>query len=246
MQKIEESSEKSPNPSSMKGKQTRARSKEKKQEQFEQIIEEGKILLEQKGFYGFGMRSLARALKMSQGNLYNYVSSKRELWIAIRRSYFREFKKGIDNLIICHMGKNIDLLMEISEYVIEFAEADRRRWSMVNSIPPPPLREDKKGNIEEPGPIEQAYKPFNLLDSIHMVIKKAIHHGEIQPVDDKLLTYYLYSLSIGFVNANREISQREPIYEPILSEDSTLDGLIFRKFALAMIRKQLENFDWKY
>ena len=75
-----------------KRKSTRARAPEKKKEQFNMILEEGKELFIRYGGHGFSLRALAKRMKMSQSNLYNYVQSKRELWIAIRIKYFKEFQ----------------------------------------------------------------------------------------------------------------------------------------------------------
>ncbi|MBK5134244.1 TetR/AcrR family transcriptional regulator, partial [Candidatus Bathyarchaeota archaeon] len=60
----------------------------KKAAQFEQILEAGKELFLEKGRDGFSLRGLAKILGMNQNNLYNYVESKRELWIAIRNKFF--------------------------------------------------------------------------------------------------------------------------------------------------------------
>jgi len=39
------------------------------------------------------MRNLAQKLDMTKNNLYNYVESKRELWIAIRNKFYKQFKE---------------------------------------------------------------------------------------------------------------------------------------------------------
>ncbi|MHA1197469.1 MAG: TetR/AcrR family transcriptional regulator, partial [Promethearchaeota archaeon] len=78
---------------SPKYKVTRARSEEKKKEQFERILEIGKELFTKKGIDGFSMRNLAQKLDMTKNNLYNYVESKRELWIAIRNKFYKQFKE---------------------------------------------------------------------------------------------------------------------------------------------------------
>ncbi len=83
-------------------KQIRARSKDKKAKQFEKILEEGKILFLQKGTEGFKMRNLADNLKMSKNNLYNYVVSKRELWIAIRNRFYYQFREENREIIKNH------------------------------------------------------------------------------------------------------------------------------------------------
>jgi len=76
-----------------KFKQTRARSADKKADQFERILEAGKRLFLEKGTQGFSMRNLAEMIGMTKNNLYNYVESKRELWIAIRNKFYGQFKE---------------------------------------------------------------------------------------------------------------------------------------------------------
>jgi AcrR family transcriptional regulator len=76
-----------------KFKQTRARSEDKKADQFERILEAGKRLFLEKGSQGFSMRNLAEMLGMTKNNLYNYIESKRELWIAIRNKFYNQFKE---------------------------------------------------------------------------------------------------------------------------------------------------------
>ena len=84
-------------------KQTRARSEDKKADQFERILEAGKELFLQKGAQGFSMRNLAEKLGMTKNNLYNYIESKRELWIAIRNRFYNQFKE--ENLEIIRNNK---------------------------------------------------------------------------------------------------------------------------------------------
>ena len=85
-----------------KFKQTRARSEDKKADQFENILEAGKQLFLEKGAQGFSMRNLAEKLDMTKNNLYNYVDSKRELWIAIRNKFYNQFREvNIEIIIFC-------------------------------------------------------------------------------------------------------------------------------------------------
>ena len=77
-----------------KNKKTRSRSPEKKAAQFQRILEAGKDLFLEKGRDGFSLRGLAKNLGMNQNNLYNYVDSKRELWIAIRNNARDQLKPG--------------------------------------------------------------------------------------------------------------------------------------------------------
>ena len=97
-------------------KTTRARAPEKKKEQFDKILEAGKELFIKYGTHGFSLRALAKKLKMSQSNLYNYVQSKRELWIAIRIKYFKEFQTKFSEILEAHKDSYIDIWMKMANF----------------------------------------------------------------------------------------------------------------------------------
>ena len=44
-------------------------------------------------FSGFNMQDIAQKVNMTRSNLYRYVESKRELWIAIRNKFYKQFKE---------------------------------------------------------------------------------------------------------------------------------------------------------
>jgi len=170
-------------------KKTRSRSPIKKAQQFERIIEAGKQLFLDKGRAGFSLRGLAKILDMNQNNLYNYVDSKRELWIAIRNKFFNQFKDENLEIIKGHEGTNVDLLMKIFTHFFEFAENDFAATSMMHIIPSPPS--DKVGKFEK------EYKAFNYLDGTTRKIQEAINAGEIKESNSAILSFFIYSLILG-------------------------------------------------
>ena len=136
-----------------KYKVTRARSVEKKEDQFERILEEGKKLFLKKGAEGFSMRNLADQLGMTKNNLYNYVSSKRELWLAIRNKFYSQFKKENQKIIKNHQGSHKELLIELAEHYNEFAERDFGVFIMMFAFTNAPPS-------KAVGKIEKTYKPL--------------------------------------------------------------------------------------
>ncbi|MFX0011913.1 MAG: TetR/AcrR family transcriptional regulator [Candidatus Hermodarchaeota archaeon] len=170
-------------------KKTRSRSPEKKAQQFERIITAGKELFEKEGREGFSLRGLAKKLEMNQNNLYNYVESKRELWICIRKKYYEQYRDENRNIIGNHKGSTVDLLMDIFDHFFEFAEEDYGAFAMMHTIPSPPS--DKKG------PYEKEYRPFNFLDGTTKVIQKAINDGEVKENNAALNSFFMYSLILG-------------------------------------------------
>ncbi|NHJ26245.1 MAG: TetR/AcrR family transcriptional regulator [Candidatus Lokiarchaeota archaeon] len=168
---------------------TRSRSPEKKAQQFERIIEAGKQLFQEQGREGFSLRGLAKMLDMNQNNLYNYVESKRELWIAIRKKFFEQYRDENREIVKNHDGSTVDLLLDLFEHFFKFAEEDYTAFTMMHMIPSPPS--DKIGLFEK------QYKPFNFLDGTTKVIQKAINEGEIKENNAALLSFFIYSLVLG-------------------------------------------------
>jgi AcrR family transcriptional regulator len=175
--------------SEQNNKKTRSRSPTKKAQQFERILEAGKQLFIEKGRDGFSLRGLGKILDMNQNNLYNYVESKRELWIAIRNKFYKQFKDENLKIIETHEGSNVDLLMNIFNHFFEFAENDFAAASMMHIIPSPPS--DKVGKFEK------EYKAFNFLDGTTRKIQEAIDAGEIKENNSAILSFFIYSLILG-------------------------------------------------
>ena len=170
-------------------KKTRSRSPIKKAQQFERILEVGKQLFLDKGRDGFSLRGLAKILDMNQNNLYNYVDSKRELWIAIRNKFYKQYKDENLDIIESHEGSNVDLLLKIFDHFFEFAENDPAAFSMMHIIPSPPS--DKVGDFEKD------YKAFNFLGGTTRKVQEAINEGEIKEENSAILSFFLYSLILG-------------------------------------------------
>lgn len=191
----------SPKTVKKKIKKPRSRSPEKKAQQFERILEAGKQLFSQKGREGFSLRGLAKMLDMNQNNVYNYVESKRELWIAIRKKFFEQYRNENIAIIKEHDGSTVDLLLNIFEHFFNFAEADFTAFTMMHIIPSPPS--------DKMGPFEEQYKPFNFLDGTTRVIQKAIDENEIKENNAALISFFIYSLILGSAMIERTMRSVE-------------------------------------
>jgi len=176
-------------------KKTRSRSPEKKAQQFERILEAGKQLFSQKGREGFSLRKLAEILDMNQNNLYNYVESKRELWVCIRKKFYEQYRDESRSIIKDHDGSTVDLLVDLYEHFFKFAEEDYGAFAMMHIIQSPPS--------DKIGPYEKQYKPFHFLDGTTRVIQKAINEGEIKKNNAALLSFFIYSLTLGATMVER-------------------------------------------
>ena len=149
-----------------KVKQTRARSKDKKADQYERILEAGKKLFLSKGTRGFSMRNLAEMLGMNRNNLYNYVDSKRELWIAIRDKFYRQFREENLTIIKNHQGPIRDLILKLYDHFLEFADRDYDKFRMMFNI------------IEAPEQLSR----MNLPDKIEYILEEVETKSE-HPID---------------------------------------------------------------
>ncbi|MFX1574695.1 MAG: TetR/AcrR family transcriptional regulator [Promethearchaeota archaeon] len=222
-------------------KQTRSRSPEKKAQQFDEIIEVGKQLFQEQGRDGFTLRGLAKKLDMSQNNLYNYVESKRELWIAIRKKFYEQYRNENREIIKNFSGSIVDLLLKIFEHFFEFAEKDYAAFRMMHIIRSPPS--------EKVGPFEKEYKQFSFLDGTTREIQKAIDKGEIKEKNAALLSFFLFSLLLGSAMVEYAMRDIEETHNKIGKEveermqfaSQKFTSKEFRKYVLKKIEKGLTD-----
>ena len=125
---------------------------------------------------------------MYQGNLYNYVQSKRELFFAIIKNDHEKFRRAMDEIVIKHEGFYIELLFKLAENYINFAQTQPNVFKMMFSTPAPLSKKT--------GPIEKSFKPQSL-DVVYDVIKLAIEKNELWEVDANLLTYFFWGILHG-------------------------------------------------
>ncbi|MFW9950430.1 MAG: TetR/AcrR family transcriptional regulator [Candidatus Thorarchaeota archaeon] len=223
-----------------KAKKTRSRSPEKKAQQFEKILEVGKQLFQDHGRDGFTLGGLAKKLGMNKNNLYNYIESKRELWIAIRKKCYKQYRN--ENREIIKMsnessGNNIDTLLKIFTHFFEFAENDYAAFRIMHIIPSP--------SSNKIGPYEKEYKQFSFLDGTTRLIQKAIDNGEIKETNGALLSFFMFSLLLGATmveKAMRDIEETnnkegKEVEERMQFASQNFTSKEFRKYTLRKIQK---------
>ena len=224
-----------------KNKKSRSRSPEKKAAQLERILEAGKDLFLEKGREGFSLRGLAKILDMNQNNLYNYVDSKRELWIAIRNKFYKQFRDENIEIIKKHQGSIISLLIKIFQHFLEFAEKDFGAFGMMHIIPSPPSAKI--------GKYEKEYRAFNFLDGTTRVFQKALDEGEIPELDPALLSFFTYSEILGaaITERNMRILELNNEYNGDNASENVQYGHVdfsskdFRKFTLEKMESWLKK-----
>ena len=218
-------------------KKTRSRSPEKKAQQFEKILEVGKQLFQEHGREGFTLSRLARQLNMNKNNLYNYIESKRELWIAIRKKFYEQYRDENRKIIKESDSNNIETLLRIFEHFFEFAESDYAAFRMMHMIRPPPS--DKTGSFEK------EYKQFSFLDGTTRLIQKSIDKGEIKETNAALLSFFMFSLLLGATMIEKAMRDIEDVSnkEGREVEERTQFGTQkftskqFRRYTLQKIKK---------
>lgn len=225
-------------------KKTRHRSPEKKAQRFNKILEIGKQLFIEQGQKGFTMRKLAKRLDMDPNNLYNYVESKRELWIAIRKKFYEQYRDENREIIKDFNGTIVDLLLLVSEHFFEFAERDFAAFRMMHVIASPPSKKI--------GSIEREYKQFNFLEKTTQLIQKAINKGEIKDNNAALLSFFLFSILLGGTlveAAMRDIDKTSDkigrkIDERLQFGTQGFTSKNFREYLLRKIEKVLKDPDF--
>ena len=218
-----------------KFKQTRARSEDKKADQFENILEAGKQLFLEKGAQGFSMRNLAEKLDMTKNNLYNYVDSKRELWIAIRNKFYNQFREENIEIIKNHEGSTCDLLLKIFNHFFEFAERDFGVFTMMHTPTSAPY------SSKPPGEFEKKYHEFRLLDGNTKLLEQSRDRGETKLENPALVSLFLYSLIFGatYIEMNRR--NENPILENIQLSIKDVSSEEFQGYVIRVIERLLKE-----
>ncbi|MFX1452128.1 MAG: TetR/AcrR family transcriptional regulator [Promethearchaeota archaeon] len=218
-------------------KKTRSRSPEKKAQQFQTIIEVGKQLFQEHGRDGFTLGGLAKKLDMNKNNLYNYIESKRELWIAIRRECYEQYRNENREIIKHSDDTNIETLLQIFKHFFEFAEKDYAAFRLMHLTRPP--------SSDKVGPFEKEYKQFSFLDGTTRLIQKAIDNGEIKENNAALLSFFMFSLLLGATmieKAMRDIEETnnqegKEVEERKQFGTQSFTSKEFRKYTLQKIQK---------
>jgi AcrR family transcriptional regulator len=206
---------------------SRARSKEAKDKQIQRIISEARELFFEVGTSGFSMRALAKRLEMSQSNLYNYYSSKRQLWYEIMSHDFSELEDKIQEIIMYHEGTFLDLLVKLAEFYFDFAEENYRRYKLMFVLPPPP--------VESQSTDEEKFEPQSILMLLNL-LENAINQGLMKEIDAKKMSLFLWSVIHGTVLITNTI-----VFDPN-SEISTFGSKEeFRTFVIEQLKDQMSQ-----
>lgn len=186
------------------------------------IIEEGRNLFIEAGAKGFNMRALADKLEMTQGNLYHYVESKRELWLLIRQFDHNQLKRNFEEIVNHPSDSSITTVINLLESLLTFAQKNPKRFAIMYHIPLP--------FSNKVGPIERNFRPAMLMRIIQAEIRKGIEKGEIRNKNVRYISVFLFSLFYGASSMQRNIESDFTGFSGITwLEDLTYTDHILRK-----------------
>lgn len=215
----------------------KARTDDEKAEQYERILDVGIELFIKRG--GFSMRQLARELGMSEAFMYNYFSSKRELWIGIRKRYFSQYQDGLQKLYDKYESNVIQFFLNWVEFFLEFAASDYNRFKMMFLINAPKSRKI--------GPLEKNYKRFNLFESGFKRINEVLEKNKLKMPKIEPLVYFIFSLIFGVAKIEADLKLRYDITEPLIpSEEKKITREELREFTAIKVKEIIENELRKY
>lgn len=199
----------------------------------EKILEAGKEIVLEKGTIGLNLRALGEKLHIPPGNIYRYVDSKRDLWIAIRFTLYDEFLVRFNKIIDEHEGTYLELFLKFSELYLEFAGENYNRFEMLFLLEPP--KSEKKGKIE------QEIDQYAITKALFELIKQTINAGEIKQFEGLKTYYAIISLLTGAARNEVSIKKHMNITEPLNVKSEINSIQEFRKFILKKVREIYEN-----
>ncbi|MHA1726034.1 MAG: TetR/AcrR family transcriptional regulator [Promethearchaeota archaeon] len=178
----------------------RARSKEEKSKKFKKILEAGRDLFLSNGSRAFKIRKLANRAGMTEGNIYAYVTNKRDLWYAILLEDYKVFDDKIEHVINSHEGDFSSLIIKLAEFYLQFYREENERFTMMFLKEPPPPKYIKTKNGRENKFIGEYEKKLNTIRSLinlKRVVKEAADSGELNIKDHEEFTYLLWAFVHG-------------------------------------------------
>ncbi|MHA1673774.1 MAG: TetR/AcrR family transcriptional regulator [Promethearchaeota archaeon] len=209
-------------------KTTRARSPEKKEQMFQIIVKEGRKLFVNKGVNGFTIRELAINVGMSSGNLYNYVESKRELWIAIRRYDIQNIKDLLSGTVLNHTGSYTALLEKLYLQYLVYLSDNLQSFMMLFFVGLPPSKNK--------GPLELSYTLIRPMDVIKEVLGKAMDSKEIRQNPVEELSLLVFTILHGVAVSEIDFRFRSKLYDPTYNGELNLSRDRFHKQIVQILK----------
>ncbi len=190
-------------------------------------MDEGKELFVQYGNYGFSMRDLAKKLEMSQGNIYNYFSSKRELWFAIQQQELNFLKQQFE---LITQDQKLSYNQRIYKILEQYLEISLTNYSRINFM----FQDTPPESIKEPGVYEQNYNIRSPVLFVRDFIQEGVDKGELQVKNVDEFTYLYYALAYGVSEVSHKMNDID------LGSISEIPKETFHVYALKVLKKYLD------
>ena len=194
------------------------------------ILEEGEKLFIKYGPEGTKMRTLAENVNISLANLYNYISSKRELWFAIRKKKLLEYIDAREKALKPYKSSLVDLTEKWGEFFLDYAAEDYERYRMIWSVTPP--------SGDQVGPIEKDFLQTKLLDRTINHFREAFQAEKLELDEIYEYFYFLSIILFGGVDIEKFLKFRNSFYKE-KPPDLPLEK--FRKYILKKLRHFAEE-----
>ena len=192
-------------------KKARARSEADKIVQKEMILDKAKELFLRTGREGFSLRALARELGMAPSNIYNYFSTKRELWFAVVMREFESFERIFEDIVL-EEGVTVDAFRRLAFEYLQFGFSHPDEYWMMFVVPAP--------HSDGLGPIERGHQPRSLLFLKELVVKgleKGLFKDKYRVVDVDSIVFYFWSVLHGAVLVSQSIFVEQAPNRPFLA-----------------------------
>ena len=195
----------------------------------QQIMETARELMCEDGFASLSMRKLASRVGMTAPNIYNYFTSKDELYLAIQTTGFQMLYDRFAEIYGSDAGpteKLKGLMRAYIQFGFDFPDFYEIMFSRNT-----PKYADYKGTPMEPAASIEKQTALNVADLTEQAIQELMPHVAAQsPGNARYLTILLWSALHGAVNLynSRVLQEVDEAADDLI--DRMIDDLIRRFF----------------
>lgn len=177
----------------------------------QKILDAALEILYQEGFNDLSMRKIAKKTKMTAANIYNYFTSKDEIYLAIQTRGFSYMAGRFEKIAASDADPRQKVRKMIRAY-IDFGTGNPDQYEIMFTRNTPKYA-DYVGTALEPVAAVEKQTALQLADIAGRVISQAMHHGRTSPeADPARLTLQVWTALHGVVSLinSRVLQEVEP------------------------------------
>ncbi len=177
----------------------------------QEILDAALEILYQEGFNDLSMRKIARKTKMTAANIYNYFTSKDEIYLAIQTRGFADMAEQFRKIADSDADPRRKVEKMIRAY-IDFGTGNPDQYEIMFTRNTPKYA-DYVGTKLEPVAAVEKQTALQLADIAGRVISRAMRHGRTSPeADPARLTLQVWTALHGVVSLinSRVLQEVEP------------------------------------